>query len=204
MNPWNGSSLYRLLSSKQALSVSDVDTIPWRPVGARRGLAFLSLSQPSVLSVGQPSCVVGCTGGWQSPALSLRLWLRAALFAALGWTMWSLGWSCAQNTCCWLLNSEKENIIAFPTQLARTHPIKSLAHGVASAQILDSLYSSSELVSHLAKCFLLPPQSRPCAPATPGSWDWWYPTPRLLGSSICSLWAVLCCTGVGGGLLPGF
>lgn len=51
----------------------------------------------------------------------------------------------------WLLNSEKENIIAFPTQLARTHPIKSLAPGVASAQILDSLYSSSELVSHLAK-----------------------------------------------------
>lgn len=86
--------------------------------------------------------------------------------------MWSLGWSCAQSTCYWLLNSEKKNIIAFPNQLARTHPIKSLAHGVASVQILDSLYSSSELVSHSANILSAASPELSWAPATLGSWDW--------------------------------
>lgn len=40
---------------------------------------------------------------------------EAALFPTLGWTAWSLGLSCAQNTCCWLLNSEmRTSLLFFP------------------------------------------------------------------------------------------
>lgn len=84
---------------------------------------------------------------------------RVALSAALGTNTWSLGLDCTQNTCCWLLNSEGENVVPFLPRVS-WNPVKSPTQSAAATQSLNLSFPSGQHE------LLLPPRSRPplCSP----------------------------------------